>query len=131
MKNKGFTLVEILAVVMIIGILALICIPAINSMIDKSKEKTLEEQKSAILLNLKNWAAANVMTLPTTEGATVEVTINELKKKGFIDEDLRNPLNNKCFDNSTILVVTRNHNNYEYSFKDGENINYTDTCSIN
>ncbi|MBO5138242.1 MAG: type II secretion system protein [Bacilli bacterium] len=43
MKNKGFTLVEVLAVFVIMGILTLITIPAVQSMISNSKKEAMIE----------------------------------------------------------------------------------------
>ena len=37
-NQKGFTLVELLAVIVILGIIAAIAIPSIGGIIDKSKE---------------------------------------------------------------------------------------------
>ncbi len=42
MENKAFTLIELLAVIIIISIIALIAVPTIIKTIDNSKKKTLE-----------------------------------------------------------------------------------------
>ena len=40
MKDKAFTLIELLAVILILGILLLICIPSISEYIEKSRKET-------------------------------------------------------------------------------------------
>lgn len=49
MNNKGFTLVEILAVFVIMGLLSLITIPAVSSIIAKSKKESMVEISSRYL----------------------------------------------------------------------------------
>jgi prepilin-type N-terminal cleavage/methylation domain-containing protein len=130
MKRKGFTLVEILAVITIIGILALITIPTIDSIIRSSKKDAYEVQKSAILMGLKNWAASKTLTLPEVNGETLNTTIGDLKKEGFLEVETRNPMNDLCFSNATVLVVTRNNSNYTYTFADEDNIEFTEVCEV-
>ena len=48
MKKEGFTLVELLAVIVIIGIIYLIVFPSVTSFIDKSKEKSYNIQVDLI-----------------------------------------------------------------------------------
>ena len=43
MKNKGFTLVEILAVIVILAVISIITIPMIGNVIEESKQKALEQ----------------------------------------------------------------------------------------
>lgn len=131
MKSRGFTLVEILAVITIIGILALITIPTVDTIIKSSKEDAYKVQKEAIITGLKNWAASKTLTLPDTEGQTLNTTIGDLKLGGFLEVETKNPKNNLCFSNDTILVVTRTKNNYTYTFSDEDNIQFTSTCEVN
>ena len=44
-SKKGFTIVELLAVIVILGILAIILIPIINKNNNKTKEKMLETKE--------------------------------------------------------------------------------------
>ena len=48
MKKKGFTLVELMIVIVIIGILAAVAIPKFADMVDKSKEGSTKAQLMAI-----------------------------------------------------------------------------------
>jgi len=130
MKQKGFTLVEILAVITIIGILALITIPTVDSIIRGSKNDAYEVQKNSILASLKNWAASKTLTLPDVNGETLTTTIGDLKKAGFIDVETKNPVNDLCFSNATVLVITRANNNYTYTFADENNIEFTESCEV-
>ena len=59
-RNKGFTLIELVAVITILILVALITIPAINKAITKFKDKSYETQKSAILAAAKEWNLENV-----------------------------------------------------------------------
>lgn len=130
MKSKGFTLVEILAVITIIGILALIAVPTVDSIIKRGKEDAYNVQKQAVLAGLKNWAASKTLTLPTVNGETLTATIGDLKVAGFLEVEIRNPMNDLCFSNDTVLVVTRKNNNYTYTFQDEDNIDFTETCEV-
>ena len=58
-NNKGFTLVEILAVVVILGILAVIFVLNILGSSQKTKQKMLETKKSTTVSALVLWAQEN------------------------------------------------------------------------
>lgn len=61
-KNKAFTLVELIAVITILGIIALITVPAINGAVVKSKEQAYVTQKNSIIAAAKKWNLDNVGT---------------------------------------------------------------------
>lgn len=124
-NKKGFTLVELLAVITILGVLALISIPTIDSVIKSSKDSALEEQKQIVLDGARAWAAKNVMKLPANDGETKEITIGDLKKAGYVELNIMNPKTEKCFGNTNIIVITRRKNDYTYTFKE-DKLTYTE-----
>jgi len=53
MKDKnGFTLVELLAVVLILGIIMAVSIPTVSRWIDRGKQESRESQKQTLLIGL-------------------------------------------------------------------------------
>jgi len=59
MKNKGFTLVEVLAVIILLGLIAAIIIPNYNKSIENSKKKAFEESLDGLVRTVENYVANN------------------------------------------------------------------------
>ena len=54
MKNKGFSLIELLAVILILGFIALIAIPIVNKMIKESKDSAFKTSVINITKQIQN-----------------------------------------------------------------------------
>lgn len=80
--KKGFTLIEMIGAIILLGTLSLLIIPIVNKNIKQSKEKLYIAQIEEIKLATEKWAYKNMDMLPNDEGKVVEVTLLELKKSG-------------------------------------------------
>lgn len=131
MKNKkGFTFVELLAVITIIGVLALILLPTIEKIKKTNNEKVYQQQLDNIVLSLKSWASDNRIYLPEKENGVLTITLGNLKADGYIEYEVKNPLTDKCFDNGMALIIKKIKRNYDYSI-DLSTIKESDNCEFN
>lgn len=64
MKNKGFTIIELLAVIAILGILALLLIPNIIKIRKDYLEKTYDTRIKLIHNAALDWASDNLVNVP-------------------------------------------------------------------
>lgn len=110
--KKGFTLVELLAVITILGIIALIIVPAAETSNKKIKQKAYEEQKEALLISLQDYRTSHPEVFMVTD--TVTISLQELKNQGYVDYDVKNPKTGKCLDNTMTFKIKRVNKKYDY-----------------
>ena len=111
MKRKnGFTLIELLAVVIIIAIISLIVTPIITGTIKTSKDDLYETQ----IENIKSAAKTFMVDLDLEKDTTLNLTLEDLKKSGFLKKDIKNPKTGEYFANCTTVNVTRSNDTYNY-----------------
>lgn len=115
--KKGFTLIEMVSIIIIIGIIALIAIPTVNSIIKSGREDLYENQLDEIKLASEKWAFNNLDLLPDEEGKSVTITLLQLKKGGYLPLDIRDPRDNSLLSNGLSITITYKNNDYEYNIK--------------
>lgn len=108
-NNKGFTLIELMASMIVLTLITLIIIPIINGVMNDNREKLYNDQISGIIDSAKLWGSSDIKRLPN-EGETITVSLGELVNSGFAKKDLENPKTNKPFDPLTTIVIIYNNN---------------------
>ena len=114
MKKKGFTLVELLAVIIILSLVLVIAVPSVNKYIKQSKEKAYDTQISTIIEAAQAYASANSGLLPRKEEFVVKITLGQLKSSGLIKEEVKNPNDDKYFDDALTIEIKKKGETYTY-----------------
>ena len=114
MKKKGFTLVELLAVIVILSLILVIAVPSVNRYIKQSKEKAYNTQISTIIEAAQAYASANSGLLPRKEEFVVKITLGQLKSSGLIKEEVKNPNDDKYFDDALTIEIKKKGETYNY-----------------
>ncbi len=116
--KKGFTLVELLAVIVILGILGLVVYPSVISVIKDARDSAYKSQVKVIEKASKEWGVEHPNNLPEIDSATsVWISVSKLIKDGYIsNDDVANPKGDIKNMNGCVEVKYES-NQYTYSYK--------------
>jgi general secretion pathway protein G len=84
-KNKGFTLVELLIVIVILGILATVTVFAVRGITDQGKTSTCKADKKTLETAVEAWYAQNGTVNNPTEAGLVPAFLHDLSPNYDID----------------------------------------------
>ncbi len=110
-KHSGFSLIELVAVVMIIGILLVIAVPQIYRFINKGKKDYYKKLENNISVAAANYFEDYRALLPREIGHVNEINIEELVQSKYIDT-LKDEKGNSC----TGKVITEKVKNDSYEY---------------
>ena len=119
MKNhKGFTLVEILAVIVVLGLLAAIITPVVSNLLKDSEESLSNEQINNIIVIAKKYAIEHSDILPDLDsGDSYELDIETLIADGYIDiNNFIDPRTKKAIRGYVNIYYDATFNQYQYEF---------------
>ncbi len=118
MKNQGFTLVELLGVIVILGIIGTLVTPLVINLINEGKEDVNDMQVETVKRAAKNYANAHVYTLKDCDNCVVAtVTIETLKDEGFLEEkELKEITSDTNIDDTAEVQIKKENGKYKYVF---------------
>ena len=118
--KKGFTLVELLAVIIILGILSLIAGTTVTTFLKKGKTDLYNQQLKNIELACKNWGSENSDLIEEKFDSynSIIVTIGYLQDKGYIDDNIKNVKDNKKINQNDIFsIITKSSTSKKYDYE--------------
>ncbi len=113
MKKSGFTLIELIGIVVIIGLILLVAVPTINNVIERSEENKKQEALNNIYMATENYLMANYDEYSSLDniGASEYIYVMDLINQQYMDIDELNPNDDESFDSKDVVKVTRNEDN--------------------
>lgn len=128
MKQKGFTLVELLGVIIILGIISLIVIPIVSGTVKKQRNKLYNKQVSTIEDAAEGWGAENTDILPSLDGSTY-VSLDDLVIGGFLkNADIKDPRNEEILTGCVKITYDSSYNQYTYKYINASEKGYANEC---
>ena len=125
-RIKGFTLVELLAVIVILSLLLLLAVTTVSSQFKNSKDELYDTQLNNIKLAAEMWGSDNKVKLNSISDC-VTLTLGYLKDEGYVDANIKNTYTKELFKDDEVFVnITKETNRYKYEvFDDSSKL-----CSI-
>jgi len=107
MKNKGFTLIEITAVVLIIGVIFIMSYPTIERLMKKTDNDKNKYDNENIIMAAKSYLNIHSSEYEFTDGSTINIELSKLVEEDLIDD--------KNYDVNDKVVCVINGNDKECS----------------
>ncbi len=112
MRQKGFTLAELLAVIVVLGLISVITIPMVTKSLGEYKARLCNEQVSNIEEAARVWGSDHLFELPDT---TKDITLKDLQAGGYIDKNIKNSKNGKEIPETTTITITKTGKKFTYT----------------
>ena len=126
MNKKGFTLVELLGVLVVLSVILMIAFPLITTYINKSKQKAYDTQMELIITGLKDYAIDHKEVLPVNDTDYVTFTLGQLKALGIVNNSVVNPLDGKEIDDSMEFKIVKDGSKYTYQIVESSRLSRDD-----
>ncbi len=118
--KKGFTLTELLGVIIILGLIALITMPILTTTISKSEQEAYEKQVDIIEKSARQWGVENIDSLPEVgSNKKKNISLDKLLDAGKIQNNsIIDPRNDEEMNGCVIVSYNSEYNQYEYNYND-------------
>ncbi len=116
--KKGFTLVELLAVIIILGLLTIIAIPSIIGILNNEKENISDSMKNIIINASSLYIEDNSGVYPKVNNNVYCIKLESLVNDNRLSKPLKDPVTNKEIDLNKYIKVSIINDLYNYDIVD-------------
>ncbi len=113
-NNKGFTLLELLGVVLIIGFLLLVVVASVTNVMNSSRQKLVDVQLKALENAAETYVASKPNLIPKLRSETTTIFLYNLKHAGLVEKEVRHPVTEELLPDDMIIEIHRDGNFFEY-----------------
>lgn len=117
MKKNGFTLIELIAIILVLAAICLVSFPTILNMAKQSDKNTYEEYKNTICLAARTYVT-NEDKL--TDESKLEISIKDLIDLNYIEDTLTNPKTDLTAneENKTVTITVNDDKSLECTYNE-------------
>ena len=116
MKNKkGFTLIEVIAVIVILGLIIVIAIPFFQGSLNTFREDFYTNIETNITTSAKNFFKDNRLFLPNRYLDSQKISLDTLLNEGYLSDEVVDYNGKKCdINDGYVIAVKTGNDKYEY-----------------
>ena len=108
--KKGFTLVELIGVIVIIALITLLTLPPILSSMNSNKNTINDANKNLIYSATDLYISDNINAFPKYDGSVYCVSVGTLVSSGLLDSKIyENETKDKIDSSKTVQIVVKNN----------------------
>lgn len=113
MNKRGFTLIELIGVIILLAVIALITYPLIGTIINSSRQKAYEKQIDELERLSYTWIAKNMEKLSKDASVEYKLTFEELNREGLTSSSMiANAINNSAISGCIIITYEDTNNKF-------------------
>ena len=110
MNNKGFTLIELVGIIIVLAAIFLVSFPAFLNTAKTDEEQKYDDMIENLCLAGKSYIYANTDKFDelSTINSKIEISIKELMAYGNVDRTLKNPKTNQTVEKDSLIYTVTN-----------------------
>lgn len=119
MKTKGFTLIELMGVIIILALIAIIATPNIIDQIRKLNTEVSKTQLAVLEAAADNYLTANPDQFKMNNGRVYCITLQEIIDAGMLTDPVVDASTGEVISNSTVMQAEVRNNSFTYTLIEG------------
>ncbi len=129
MKEKGFTLIELVAVLFIMGLLGIMIVKNVNKLLNEQKTSLHNQQYIKIEDAAESWAVKNLNKI-ANDGTVTYVNLSTLIDDEFLEQStVIDPANKQVLNGCVAIKYEIEYHNYDITFINIDDKNYHNECN--